>query len=290
KGEGEDACIRDPGIVFLVYILNSLSFLPKEQGGDMTEKAAQFLFREQTRPGVWRFVLHDADPTVLPDLDTNALVSSALQNLGYSLDNQALFLNNRNDRGEFRLWAEGYGSRADYTPFAREIDCGTTANVLYYLGDTRETRSACELLVDDLLQKKSCSLYYRDPLVIYYFVARAYHEGSTCLKPTISYIQEAILSEQKEDGSFGNSLQTAVSLSALLDTGYDNELRLLKAVSALLRLQKNNGSWERGTIYSYTRDSGSPAFLSKDTISLSEDLSTAFSLEALAKFGLFLKH
>ncbi|MEK7188086.1 MAG: hypothetical protein AAB691_04545, partial [Patescibacteria group bacterium] len=31
KGEGEDACIRDPGIVFSGYILNALSFLPKEQ-------------------------------------------------------------------------------------------------------------------------------------------------------------------------------------------------------------------------------------------------------------------
>ena len=52
-----------------------------------------------------------------------------------------------------------------------------------------------------------------------------------------------ILSLKKQDGSFGNSLQTACAITTLLNFGYEKNLE--KSILYLLNKQTKDGNWKK---------------------------------------------
>ncbi len=107
-----------------------------------------------------------------------------------------------------------------------------------------------------------------------YMLSSAYEAGASCVAPSLPRLQELILSEQRPDGSWGGSLDTAFAAMALMIIGYRDQ-PLDRAMASLLAHQAQNGSWPRELIFLVPNSNwhyGSSA------------LTTGFAVEALARF------
>jgi hypothetical protein len=84
-----------------------------------------------------------------------------------------------------------------------------------------------------------------------------------------------MLAKHRKNGSFGKSeLDTAMAISSLIDLKYEGK-ELLQGINYLVDNQSINGNWKRWAFY-YTGPTGHGMG--------SEELTTAFCLEALARF------
>src|SRR5215216_4131258 len=234
----------------------------------MTKKAISFLTDEMKGPGLFQYYTSKNTRSIEFDLDDTACASVALQRshpfvIGGC--NVEYFIENRNEAGIFYTWV---GVAAP----ANDVDSVVNANVVLYLGDRDETKSACRYLIDTIQSGHESESYhhYLDDMTLYYAVSRAYAHGTSSLREARETLIEKVLQFSKDDGSFGNELATACAMCSLANFGFDGVTRLRVAARYLETQQKADGSWHRVAMYQQP-----------GVYYGSEELTTALCLEAL---------
>ncbi|MDP9105084.1 MAG: terpene cyclase/mutase family protein [Candidatus Eremiobacteraeota bacterium] len=271
---------------------------------DMIARAAAYLRAEMELGGVWRYHAQGnfKHARLPPDLDDTACASYALRVAGSPVPANAwLFLANRDLSGRFRTWilptrrnrwnlrfavARSLGSvqarlRARRVPAPEsedtrfrvmrinrdDVDPVVNANVVLYLGERSATRPAIDLVVRAVLADAApFSLYYEDPLALYHAAARAYRHAA----PSLGVLREPILDRIARRALRPDPLtplQAALAASALLTFDPDAPLGH-ELVRMVCSTQREDGGWDA---YAYYNVWGS------------EELTTAFCLEALAR-------
>lgn len=266
-----------------------------------------------------------------PDLDDTACASHAFPLYGERAPrNRWIFRRNRDARGRFLTWVEPGASDPAFSPlrlvrslgdrlarrsvperpaafrgverFALEtdevplddVDPVVNANVLLYLGDGAGTEAVAPWLAEVVAggPREPFSHYYRNPLALFYAIARALAAGRESLAPLADAVVEKTraLEESRElrrpgesgtpdrsgdpgepgTGSAPGPLSVALAANVLAFLAPGDEA-LPPMIERLLGLQREDGSWAveafyRGAIECW----GSP------------ELSTALALEALA--------
>ena len=283
-------CIFDSSPFATALILYCVSFLEDPKVKEITQKAVQFLADEGERPGLWRFWSSRNPKNKLcpPDLDTTACVAFVLKKhyspLLYSFlfgSNLKIFLNQRNEQGLFHTFLVSNLPR-------NPIDSGVNANVLFFLGEREETKPICDYLNNLVLnaQEKGSDNCYSAKIVLYYFISRAYFQGASSLKEIQSVVVQNTLALQQKDGSFGNDLNTALAICTLLNYQHDNRVALDQAIHRMLERQEETGAWSKIPLWRATPEIvwGGEASDWQEGFWGSEELTTAFSIEALTRY------
>ena len=193
-------------------------------------------------PGFWRYYRH------LPqDLDSTTLCSLVLSSHPWILlgRNVPGILANRDEEGRFMTWVLADDEPNVVSTFRIEADPVVNANVIAYLGDHPETRDAkawLEALVT-LGNLEGASKWYPDTVSIYYAITRAMIRARPALDQLCPVLRDRILSLRDGRGEFGNVLQTAQAVSALLDVGGIDRIDAKREVDRFLDEQREDGSW-----------------------------------------------
>jgi hypothetical protein len=258
----------DSSVFVTTFVLYSIARIDCPLRTMMTNKAISFLTEEMRGPGLFQYYTSKNTNSIGFDLDDTACASVALQwsiSLVAGGRNVEYFIENRNEAGLFYTWVGDAAQEND-------IDSVVNANVVLYLGDRDETRSACRYLIDTIKSGRESDSYhyYLDDMTLYYAVSRAYAHGASSLSGAREAIMEKVLQRSKDDGSFGDELATACAVCSLANFEYDGVARLRDAARYLEEHQSANGSWRRLAM-----------FCQPGRYYGSEELSTALCLEAL---------
>lgn len=277
------------------------------QVDEMLTRATHFLRYQMNHGGLWNHFteLHRYRYLCPLDVDDTACVSALFRARGLDCPvptNVPLLLANRNSQGLFYSWfllrprwvnnrtywrvtlpellrpvqsiLFWYGVEAS----RNDVDGVVNANALFYLGDITETQPVIAYLLRIIAENKEadCDLWYRDPFFVYYFFTRCYHAGITKLEPLRTPIIARILAQAQPDGRLGHTLaDTAWAVCSLLNL-CSHPPELAAAVHYLLQAQQPSGEWPRWLLYY-----GGPKLLMGWG---SEEMTTAFCLEALARY------
>lgn len=282
-------CTFDSTPFTTTFVIFSISLIKAPRVSQMIQKAIQFLVEERKTGGVWRFWSSRSPKNKLcpPDLDDTACVAYALKKyyspLVYSFlfgSNLKIFLNQRNEQGLFYTFIVPNLPR-------NPIDSAVNANVLLYLGECEETKPVCDYLNNLVLnnQEKGSDRYYSET-ALYYFMSRAYFHGASSLRKAQNAVVQRTLALQQENGSFGNDLNTALAVCTLLNYQHDDSVVLERAIHSMLERQGENGAWSKVPLWRATPEIvwGGEASDWSEGFWGSEELTTAFSIEALARY------
>ncbi len=301
----ERDCVFDSSPFPAALIAHSLCFADRALVGDILDKALRFLLSEMEGPGLWRYWTkrHQSHSTIPPDLDDTACASLVLR--GHRIpfpDNLKLIYANRTREGLFYTWIAArwpppplpsylrivlgqwrHPLRLYYfwkllEPTRHDVDCVVNANVLFYAGESRETRPVINYLIDVLRRGEEgrCDRWYASPFMFHYAVSRNFHAGIETLGEVRGESVARIVRAARPDGSInGGVLDTALSVCALLSWG-DSPPELERAVRFLLAEQRTDGSWRREVFYF----SGPKRLYGWG----SEELVAGFCLEALLRY------
>jgi hypothetical protein len=260
----------DSSVFVTTFVLYSIARIDSPCVKAMTYKAISFLTGEMRGPGLFQYYTSRNTNSIGYDLDDTACASVALRLSrppvvgGRNIEN---FLENRNEADLFYTWVGGAAVEND-------VDSVVNANVMFYLGDRDETRSACRYLIDTIEGSREGYSYhhYLDDMTLYYAVSRAYTHGAPSLGGAREAIIEKVLQRSRDDGSFGDALATACAVCSLANFEYDGATRLGDAARYLEANQSANGSWRRVAMY-----------FQPGRYYGSEELTTALCLEALTR-------
>lgn len=295
-------------IVFTsILIGNSLLFLKKLLKADhILEKITSFLLSQRKTGSVWN---HFIDTHYLYrlcpfDTDDTALASGLLREMGVGFpSNDKLLSGNRNRKKLYYTWftmrfsmplnsTNWFLSIREYrNPFKSfmfwrsaeceryDIDAVVNANMLYYSGTEKGNEAVTGLLRQIINENREgdCDKWYRNPLTVYYFFTRNYFVGIAGLGSIRKPIIDRITAMVMPNGSVNNNpLDTALAICSLLNLN-DTSFMLGRAVQYLQQNQLEDGSWQKRCMYY-----GGPKKL---VCFGSEELVTAFCLEAIARFN-----
>lgn len=288
-------------------IAYSLGFVGSPRARTMLDRAVTFLRSEMEGPGMWRYWTraHPHHSVIPADLDDVACASFVLRRQGVPFpSNEALILANRDRRGRFHTWV------APRVPLPRspawwrvalwqwsnppkayyfwklnecapgDVDGVVNANVLLYLGERRETLAASDYLAEILRdgREDDCDKWHLNRFTFYYVVARAHQAGVSSLGALREEIVRRITQRARPDGAIGDTeLDTALAACALL-AWESSPPELERAVAHLLARQGQDGGWP-ATMMWY---GGPKRYCGWG----SEELTTGFCLEALARYRL----
>lgn len=270
-------------------------------------KSAHFLKHQMDRGGTWNHYTktHRWRKLLPQDLDDTACVSYFLEAMNFTIPseyNKQIMIDNRNRYGLFYTWLTfrwrfnknktyWYLASREIKHFFKsmlfwhthqctryDIDAVVNANILFYVGKCKETSAIAPYLTNIIKKNKEddCDTWYRNTLTVYYFISRNIATGINELQDIAPIIVDRILKKQNVDGSFGeSSLDNALAISSLIYSGYKGK-EINNAIAQLLKQQNKNGNWDRRAFYY-----GGPKKLSSFG---SEELTTAFCLEALVRF------
>ena len=262
----------DSSVFVTTFVLYSIARIDCPRRTMMTNKAISFLTEEMRGPGLFQYYTSKNTNSIGFDLDDTACASVALEQSNPLIAggcNVEYFLGNRDEAGLFYTWVGD-------TVLENDVDSVVNANVVLYLGDRDETRSACRYLIETIENDREDDSYsyYLDAITLYYTVSRAYAHGATSLGGARARIIEKVLQRSNDDGSFGDELATACSVCSLANFEYEDVTRLRQAARYLEEQQSANGSWRRVAI-----------FCQPGRYYGSEELTTALCLEALTRIA-----
>lgn len=267
-----ERCLPESCVFTTTFVLYALGFVANLKVENMRRKGIDFLTREAEAPGVWRFWTSGSGKCVPADIDDTCCASFILKNCHPHIlwgSNIKAILANRNEEGLFYTWMM---ARRD----ENDVDSVANANVLLYLGEREETKPTIYHLNRSVLTEpvEQGIRYYTDAFSLYYAMSRAFFNGTASLRRSAESVITKLSKRQEDNGSFGNELQTAMAICSMLNFGCIPGDQLDKAVSYLLKRQGEQGAW-----------CGLPFF--KDPLHYygSEEITTAFCVEALARFG-----
>lgn len=298
------ACLDDASVFPTALIAHCLSFAPAAAAAQ--GRALDFLAKEMDRHGLWRHWTrqHPQYAQLPPDLDDTSCASAALKAGGRPFpENRGLLLANRRSDGLFLTWMIPRPRPTDlahlkvtlpqllHLPtlwlfFDRtsaspgDVDAVVNANVLHYLGPGPHREPVVSLLTEVLRagRERQCDKWYENPFTIWYFFARA-------LGPDVA--QAAKIIEQRAMAAApGSALDTALAIVALINLQRPVPPDM---VERLLDAQLPSGAWPRAALYHGGRTrlkDGSFGEPHPDTPRWgSEELTTAFCIEALSRLG-----
>ena len=260
----------DSSVFVTTFVLYSIAFIDSPCVRAMTNRAISFLAGEMRGPGLFQYYTSRNTNSIGYDLDDTACASVALRQSCPQVvggRNIELILQNRNEADLFYTWVGGAAVEND-------VDSVVNANVMFYLGDRDETRSACRYLIDTIESSREGYSYhhYLDNMTLYYAVSRAYAHGAPSLSGAREAIIGKVLQRSRDDGSFGDALSTACAVCSLANFEYDGVTRLGDAARYLEAKQSANGSWRRVAMY-----------FQPGRYYGSEELTTGLCLEALTR-------
>jgi cytochrome P450 len=273
--QGDLAVDSSPSVAAIVTYCTR--FVEDLRVSQIRRKALSFFVREMELPGVWRFWTSRSPKRIDPDLDDTSWISFLLKRhhpyiaLG---SNVQVLLSNRDERGLFYTWIRKAGERND-------VDSVVNANVLLYLGPRSETRIVCDYLNRLVLWDREANSfwYYPDNFALYYAMSRAFFNGVCELGKAAEAILDKVLVRQQDDGSFGSDINTAYAACTMLNFGLSDHLALDRAVRHMLSRQEPDGAWSLVAACTGP-EPPEPASVWWG----SKELTTAFSLEALARY------
>jgi hypothetical protein len=262
-------------VALILSCLNEAANNP--QAEKIKARAANFLLAQKSEHWSFNYWARDAKEAIaMPypdDLDDTFCAISALHAHDQKSVGAAalakiiplLTFTEEKEGGPYRTWLVPPDAKNAWT----DIDLAVNSNIAYFLSlqevDLPEIVGLVEKAID---AENYSSPYYPSSYPIIYFISRFY-TGEKMEK-----LRDFLFQKQEKNGTFGNSLNTALSLSALLRLGADHK-KLAKSVEYLLRNQKN-GVWEAGA---FCLD---PAINGQAYYAGSQALTTAFCVEALA--------
>lgn len=303
----QDWCVPDSTVFPTALIANALLSVADVPAVDqMLSRTVGFLEYQMGRGCVWNHFtnwhpLHRMTPS---DADDTVCVSTFLKTYRQAhFPNEPLLLANRNAQGLFYTWfvlrprwitnrtywritlpealhpirSFVFWQRNDCT--REDTDAVVNANVLYYLGATAATQPVIAHLLRIVAERReaTCDKWYPNPFTVYYFLSRNYDRGIAQLEPARQPVVDRILASAKPNGQLGDTeLDTALGISTLLNWR-SNPPELARAVDFLLQAQRPTGEWTRRLLYY----SGPKRVVGWG----SEELTTAFCVEALARYG-----
>ncbi len=285
------------------FVLYGLTHVDRAAVADIVAKAASFLIAEMEFGGVWRYwsSRQHKHSRLPPDIDDTACISFALQRAGFRRPrNGWAFRGNRDAEGRFKTWLFVTSrNRADlWFAFARsvgdrqarlrnakvatpddedsrfrvmhidrdDVDPVANANAVLYLGERADTLPAIRFVIDAVLHESPRSLYYEDPLALYYAVARAHRHSSPRLSAVAQPIVARILERAGRPEPL-HALHATLAASALLTFQPASELTAT-LLRRLVDTQRDDGGWDAYPFYNVWG---------------SEELTTGLCLEALAR-------
>ena len=255
-------------------ILFSLSFCSESASARGTcQRAASYLLAQKSPEGLFNYYGKATPRPVPPDVDDTSTAWAALKRTGQSVPKEALATvkKNVNAAGVFNTWIGN-------PPDPGDLDAVVNLNALLLFGLEGETvDAACKFALSkaQLEQFRNGSPYYESPMSFAYAFSRAYVDGhAQCLADGAEKVRSAVLSLQKPDGGWGDDLETAHGVVALLNFGYRGEA-IERGVRAILSRQNADGGWALATVY---RGIGVASRYGARTIT------TALCTEALTKY------
>lgn len=298
----EDDCEPDSSPFPTALITYSLSFSDSSQAKEMIEKAVNFFLSEMEKGSVWRYwtAQHPYHKNIPPDLDDISYISAILESRSISFQsNKKLILANQNRHGLFYTWIIprlifniSYWRTAAWEALKPlslyyfwklnesspdDVDCVVNANVLFYLGERKETAPVIDYLIQVIRNKREgcCDKWHLNRFTFYYALTRNYFVGINSLEVVRREVIGRIISSAKTNGMIGdNVLDTALAACALLNLNVF-PVELERAVAYLIEQQEDSGFWKRIALYY-----GGPK---KYYGWGSEELTTGFCLEVLIR-------
>ncbi|HEY0149241.1 MAG TPA: hypothetical protein VGB70_09550 [Allosphingosinicella sp.] len=300
--EMADEGATDPSIFPTALAAHSLSFSAEAAASAL--RAQDFLLAEMGPTGLWRHWTrgHPHFASLPPDLDDTSSASLALRAAGRAVpDNRTLLLANRDREGRFytwlipRLrWMGGAHLRFSLRRLHRlpalwmffrltsakpdDVDACVNASALAYLSPFAGEEAVVGFLLGVLRREgeRQCDKWYDNPFAVRYLLSRGLAGRAPQAGPLI-------VARTAADAPRSH-LDHALAAAALLDWGSD----AAPHIEALLAGQRADGSWPRAVLYHGGRarlPAGGFAEPHPDTPRWgSEALSTAFAIEALARW------
>jgi len=261
-------------VYLTTYIVHALAQArPDPARAHVLRSAARAILNQGDPGGLWRFFgRRSANPP--PDFDDTCCALVALRQCDHPTDST---VDNLLEPCAFP--AGGYGTWIDpRLNHPRRFDAGVNANILLYLtmaGRPFEALAGYLVEVSSRRQLSKLSTYaLSDPPVIYMLMRAFRHGPAPGLARLTPLVTKTLLAQQRPDGSFGHELETALSVTALLDSGHRGP-SLDAATRWLLARQLPDGRWPARTFFC--------DFL--PTYYGSEELTTALCAEALIKLS-----
>ena len=276
EGEDPSAGVADHTLFTTACVLYALRHVNAAQADDIARAAIRFLIEEMRPPGVWSYWTTASGKRMDPDLDDTALISFLLRRhhphiaLGTNVE---AILSARDEAGLFRTWLRGPDRQND-------VDAVVNANVVLYLGERPQTQAACAHLRDLVLTGREAGSYryYVDDAALHYAISRASWHGVRGLSDLRDPLVEKALGRQRADGSFGDTLSTAWTLSTLMNVGADCADAIGRGLGSLLVGQSPDGGWPVIAAFAGP-EPPAPRTLRWG----SQELTTAACIEALAR-------
>ena len=208
----------------------------------LRSRSGEFVFRSMRYPGVWRYW-----PSLPNDLDSLSICSQAIPWHPWVLSatNLGPMRTAQDDRGRFGTWLAPRRGKAA----VEDVDSVVNANVVGYLaaqGRNALGEKAAAWLAGLVRDGNAAgtSHYYPDVLDLYDALARARERGVPAFRDLGAVLAARIRARRGPDGSYGDTLRTARSLSALHLLGAPPEGGDLRAtVERILHRQRPDGSW-----------------------------------------------
>ena len=262
-------------------LAHSLSFSSDPRAQPMIARAVSFLESDRVRGDLWRYWskddrLHGQIPA---DVDDTACVSAVLKHSGSTpLCNTKTLLGNRDARGLFYTWIiprltphaniqwlnivlgdvtagrmfafwNGGAARGD-------VDSVVNANVLAYLGETRETEPVVDWLLEIARtgEERQSDKWYSSVAAFYYAVSKCHARGIMRLGSAMAFFDRALEGMVHADGRIGaDVIQTAIALCARLNFRMSMD-EYAASIRFILDEQADDGSWDSCPIYFDGRD------------------------------------
>jgi len=273
-GQEPGAGVRDHSVFVTACVLYGLRHVEPSRVADVERAAVRFLIRAMQPPGVWSYWTAASGKRIDPDMDDTALISFLLRRhhphiaLGSNVE---AMLAARDGAGRFCTWLRPANRPNDVDPVVN-------ANVVLHLGERRETRAACAYLRDCALAGSGSPWYYVDDAALHYAITRAAWHGVRALDDVGGALVDKALARQRRDGSFGDELCTAWTVSTLLNARSDQLEAIARAADWLVRRQLPHGGWPCVAAFAGPEPPGPRTFRWG-----SEELTTAACVEALAR-------
>ena len=264
------------------YVLLSIRYLKGGKAELIRKKLVDFLMKNKEPPGVWRYWEPEDRRYRLrsPDSDDTAVAWIGLWTQGLSIpDNVVSYLKLfRGPDGKIWTWIDkkifrfdkaaewylnsviislihGHSNDAnevdvipwnDSIPRAGDVDAVVNINILLMFALAEQSdEKILSFVVDSFTsgEFKKGSLFYPSPRAFTQALMRAYWLGKIKeLEPLTELVQEYLLEPENCNFSDDPPMETALTLAALIYSGYKGD-EIRKGIEKILKLQRENGSW-----------------------------------------------